>query len=282
MSLTIKKQGGLLGARVEGVNFSEPLTQSIIEEIAEALYKHQVISMPATDMTSEQHVQIALHFGELEQHATDQFAVVEDAPHITIVDSEAGHRADSWHADETFLEEPPLVNLLHGKIIPESGGDTAFRSTAAAYDGLSEKMKHLIGDLNAIHDYGHLYEMGWRSGIPLGQQMGEALVKGLVHSHPIVRTHPVTRRPWLTINQTYTRFIEGLLPNEAEAILAMLMAHMQKPEFGYRHSWQEGDLLMWDQQAVQHYAVNDFDGRRLVHRIAVLRSAEKYKGIKTV
>jgi taurine dioxygenase len=124
--------------------------------------------------------------------------------------------------------------------------------------------------------------MGWRSGIPLAAQMGEALVKGLLHSHPIVKTHPVTDRKWLTINQTYTRFIEGLPPHEGEAILAMLMAHMHKPEFGYRHSWQEGDLLMWDQQAVQHYAVNDSSGRRLVHRIAVLRSAETYKGIKTV
>ena len=281
MSLVVKKQGGLLGARVEGVDFSKPLTHSILEEISEALYAHQVISMPAIEMTTEQQVQIACHFGELEEHATDQFSVDDKASHLTVIDSDAGHRADSWHADETFLEEPPLVNVLHGKIIPEAGGDTAFRSTAAAYDALSDKMKTLIDDLRAIHDYGHLYEMGWRSGIPLGTQMGEALVKGLIHSHPLVRTHPVTGRKWLTINQTYTRFIEGLPPVEAEAILRMLMVHMQKPEFGFRHVWQEGDLLMWDQQAVQHYAVNDFEGRRLVHRIAVLRSAETYKGIKT-
>ena len=110
-------------------------------------------------------------------------------------------------------------------------------------------MKYLIGDLNAIHDDGHLDEMGWRSGIPLAEQMGEALVKGLLHSHPIVRTHPVTGRKWLTINQNYTRFIQDLSPHEGEAISAMLMAHMHKPEFGYRHAWQEGDLLMWDQQA---------------------------------
>ncbi len=282
MSLVVKKMGGRLGARVEGVDFKVPLTQDVLEAIGEALYTHQVISMPANEMTPEQHVQIAEHFGELELHATDQFAVDENASHITVVDSDAGHRADSWHADETFLEEPPLVNVLHGKIIPEAGGDTAFRSTAAAYEALSEKMKNLIDDLSAIHDYGHLYEMGWRSGIPLAPQMGEALVKGLLHAHPLVRTHPVTGRKWLTINETYTRFIEGLPPNEAEAILALLKAHLQKPEFGFRHSWKEGDLLMWDQQAVQHYAVNDFEGRRLVHRIAVLRSADTYKGIKTV
>lgn len=282
MSLSVKKKGGLLGARVEGVDFSKPLTSSILEEIAEALYAHQVISLPAIEMTPEQHVQIAEHFGELEQHATDQFSVDENAAHITVIDSEAGHRADMWHADETFLEEPPLVNVLHGKIIPEAGGDTAFRSTAAAYDALSDKMKALIDDLEAIHDYGHLYEMGWRNGIPLSEQMGDALMKGLLHSHPLVRTHPVTGRKWLTVNKTYTRFVQGLPPNEGEAILALLMAHMDKPEFGFRHSWQEGDLLLWDQQAVQHYAVNDATGRRLVHRIAVLRSSEKYKGIKTV
>jgi len=282
VALTIERQGGLLGARVHGVDFSQTLSDELLEEIAAALYAHQVISMPAAAMTPDQHVQIALHFGELELHATDQFAVDEEASHITVVDSEAGHRADSWHADETFLEEPPLVNVLHGKIIPSAGGDTVFRSTAAAHDALSDKMKQLIGDLNAIHDYGHLYEMGWRNGIPLSEQMGEALVKGLVSSHPIVKTHPVTERNWLTINETYTRFIEGLPPHEGDAILRMLLAHMQKPEFSFRHSWREGDLLLWDQQAVQHYAANDFSGRRLVHRIAVLRSADTYKGIKTV
>ncbi len=108
------------------------------------------------------------------------------------------------------------------------------------------------------------------------------MMKGLLHSQPVVRIHPVTGRKWLTINQTCKRFIGGLPPNEGDAILRMLMAHMQKPEFGFRHTWKEGDLLMWDQQAVQHYAVNDFEGRRLVHRIAVLRSAVTYKGVKTV
>lgn len=282
MSITIKKQGGLLGARIEGIDFSKPITPSIIESIADALYTHQVISMSAPELTVEQHTQIALHFGELEQHATDQFGTDENIPYLTVVDSEKGDRADSWHADETFLEQPPLVNLLHGKIIPECGGDTAFISQTAAYNALSDKMKTLLSDLTAIHDYGHLYELGWRNGIPLGEMMGEALVKGLIHSHPVVKTHPVTGNKWLTVNSTYTRFIEGLPPVEAEAILAMLQKHIQKPEFGYRHSWQEGDLLIWDQQAVQHYAVSDFSSRRLVHRIAVLSSTENYKGIKSV
>lgn len=281
MSIEVKQQGGLLGARIEGIDFTQTLEQSTIDTIAAALYQHQVVSIPAEAMTPEQHLKIALHFGEPEQHATDVFGVDENTPYLTVIDSEKGDRADSWHADETFLEQPPLVNLLHGKIIPEFGGDTAFISTAAAYESLSDKMKALIDGLTAIHDYGHLYELGWRSGIPLGEMVGDALVKGLIHSHPIVKTHPVTGRKWLTVNSTYTRFMEGLPPNEAEAILKMLLAHMQKPEFGFRHHWQAGDLLIWDQQAVQHYAVVDYTGRRLVHRISALQSAANYIGIKT-
>lgn len=281
MSIEVKQKGGLLGARIEGIDFTQTLEQSTIDSIAAALYQYQVVSVPAGAMTPEQHLQIALHFGEPEQHATDVFGVDENTPYLTVIDSEKGDRADSWHADETFLEQPPLVNLLHGKIIPEFGGDTAFISTAAAYESLSDKMKTLIDGLTAIHDYGHLYELGWRSGIPLGEMVGDALVKGLIHSHPIVKTHPVTGRKWLTVNSTYTRFMEGLPPNEAEAILKMLLAHMQKPEFGFRHHWQTGDLLIWDQQAVQHYAVVDYTGRRLVHRISALQSAANYIGIKT-
>jgi taurine dioxygenase len=62
-------------------------------------------------------------------------------------------------------------------------------------------------------------------------------------------------------------------------LLEMLLQQMQKPEFNFRHHWREGDLLIWDQQAVQHYAVGDFTGRRLMNRISALASTETYKGV---
>lgn len=280
-NIVVRKVGGLAGARIDGVDFSQSLTDSIIEQVASALFEHQVVSLQATDMTTDQHAQLARRFGELEHNATDQFGVDDQYPFLTIIDSEKGDRADSWHCDETFLQHPPLVNLLHCKHLPEHGGDTAFISTAAAYDALSNKMKSLLDGLTAVHDYGHLYELGWRSGIPLAEMMGEALVKGLVHSHPVVREHRETGRKWLSVNSTYTRHIEGLNPIEADAILRMLLAHMQKPEFMYRHRWQEGELVLWDQQCVQHYAVQDFEGRRVMQRISALETADTYTGVKS-
>lgn len=82
--------------------------------------------------------------------------------------------------------------------------------------------------------------------------------------------HPANGLPWLNVSPTFTRFLEGLLPREGNAILDLLFRHMQKPDFGFRYSWNEGDLLIRDQRAVQHYAVRDYAGRRVIHRIAVL------------
>ncbi len=279
MTYTVERRGGNLGARVEGIDFGSPLATPAIEFIAEALFEHQVISLPAQQLTPEQHRAIAERFGELEHNATDQFSTDEEFPFLTVIDSSKGDRADMWHCDETFLEHPPLVNLLHAQQLPECGGDTVFRSAAAAYEGLSDPIRQLVEGLSAVHDYGHLYEMGWRAGIPIAEMVGDALVKGLMFSHPLVKTHPVTGRKWLTPNVTYTRFIEGLNPLEADYLLRMLLDHLQKPEYCYRHRWQAGELVIWDQQAVQHYAVGDFDGRRVMHRISALATRETYTGV---
>lgn len=270
MALQVYPFGSVLGARVEGIDFEAGLSSTDLDDIAQALYRHQVTVIPAARMTPQQHLDIALHFGEPEHNDTDYFQRIEGVPHITVVDSDAGDRADSWHADETFLEHPPQVNFLHAKQLPEYGGDTAFISAAAAYDALSDRMKAMLEGLTAHHDYAMTYEHGWRHGLPLMEQVGDMLKSGRAWSHPVVKTHPENGRKWLSVNPTYTRFIEGLPPLEGQMLLDFLFRHMQKPEFSYRHRWQPGELVIWDQRAVQHYAVRNFSGRRLIHRISVL------------
>ena len=270
MGLRTTRLGGTLGALVEGIDFAAGLDESVLEQLAAALWQHQVLAVPARDMTPQQHLQIARHFGEPEHNATVYFQRISGVPHITEIDSERGDRADSWHADETFLPGPPMVNFLHAKVLPACGGDTAFISARAAYAGLSERMKTLLEGLRGEHDLAMTYEAGWRAGLPLREKVAAELASGRASLHPVVMRHPVNGLPWLNVSPTYTRFIEGLPPLEGNAILDLLFRHMQKPEYGFRHRWNEGDLLIWDQRAVQHYAVRDYEGRRLIHRIAVL------------
>ncbi len=270
MGLRITRLSGTLGAHVEGIDFAAGLDENVLGQLAAALWQHQVVAVPARDMTPQQHLQIARHFGEPEHNATEYFQRISGVPHITEIDSERGDRADSWHADETFLPGPPMVNFLHAKVLPACGGDTAFISARAAYAGLSERMKTLLEGLRGEHDLAMTYEAGWRAGLPLREKVAAELASGRASLHPVVMRHPVNGLPWLNVSPTYTRFIEGLPPLEGNAILDLLFRHMQKPEYGLRYRWNEGDLLIWDQRAVQHYAVRDYEGRRLIHRIAVL------------
>jgi taurine dioxygenase len=270
MTLKTTRLNGTLGARIDGIDFSVAIEQPLLETLAEALWTHQVLAIPAASMTPQQHLQIALHFGEPEHNATEYFQRIDGDPHITEIDSARGDRADSWHADETFLPHPPMINFLHAKILPDCGGDTAFISTRAAYAALSDRMKALLDGLLGEHDLAMTYEAGWRAGLPLRDKVAEVLAAGHACSHPVVMHHPANGEPWLNVSPTYTRFIEGLPPLEAQAILDFLLRHMQKPEFGFRYQWCAGDMLIWDQRAVQHYAVRDYTGRRLIQRISVL------------
>jgi taurine dioxygenase len=210
MTLRITRLNGTLGARVEGIDFAAGLDRPVLDQLAAALWEHQVIAVPARNMTPRQHLEIALHFGEPEHNATEYFQRIEGVPHITVVDSDRGDRADSWHADETFLPAPPMVNLLHAKQLPACGGDTAFISARAAYVALSDRMKTLLDGLRGEHDLAMTYEAGWRAGLPLREKVAAELASGRASLHPLVMRHPVNGQPWLNVSPTYTRFIEGL------------------------------------------------------------------------
>ena len=86
--------------------------------------------------------------------------------------------------------------------------------------------------------------------------------------HPIVRTHPSTGRKCLYVMRDDCTGIDGMEPDQAEAVITALADHIVKPAFVYRHQWRPGDVLMWDNCTVQHRAIQDYDlpQRRLMHR----------------
>jgi taurine dioxygenase len=88
---------------------------------------------------------------------------------------------------------------------------------------------------------------------------------------PVVRTHPVTKRKGLFVNEGHTSHLVGMPREESDRLLAQLYAHITQPRFQYWHSWRPGDLLMWDNVAVQHKATFDYDLplRRLLYRTTV-------------
>jgi taurine dioxygenase len=87
----------------------------------------------------------------------------------------------------------------------------------------------------------------------------------------VVRTHPVTGRKGLFVNEGFTTRINELEPAESDALLRFLFAHSTRPEFSIRWRWQENDVAFWDNRITQHYAVDDYrPARRVMHRATIL------------
>ena len=267
--MEITRLNGALAARVTGIDWNAGLHDGDLKEIADALAEHGVLAVAAAGMRPEQHVQLAAHFGELEHHEFFE----NQGPgreHITVLDSARGDKSSMWHIDEQFLERPPIVTMTHALQVPAFGGDTSFISLHAAYDGLSPNMQDYLDGLYAVHDLARIAEMVWQGGHGGPEQLAESLLKGKQASHPVVLVHPVTGRQALYVSPTYTRFIQGISMGESRAILGFLYEHVQRPEFAYRHRWEVGDLLVWDNRSVMHHAAFDYTDRRIMHRISVI------------
>lgn len=157
-----------------------------------------------------------------------------------------------WHSDVSFLPRPAGASLLHAVEIPPFGGDTMFANTAAAYDDLSPAMRAFLADKRAVHDFA-VASVGWTHESKAERDGGRTR-----NSHPVVRTHPLTGRKSLYVNPGFTAAVEGLEPAESRAVLGFLYEHMTRPEVVYRHVWQVGDLVIWDNRMTMHYAIADY------------------------
>ena len=258
-----------LGAEVRGLDLTGDLDQTAIDELVHAFVTHQILVINAPDMTPEQHMAFGRRLGEIEVHAFFP-NLGGTREQVSVLDSADGTTASMWHTDETFLAEPPMATLTHAKILPSTGGDTLFASSTAAYSALSPRMKDHLEGLTAIHDLSRTTELRFRFGLADAGQYAAAIAADRRTAHPVVRTHPVTGEKSLFVNPTYTRHIVGLPPDESDMLLAYLHRHTIKEQFVYRHRWNDGDLLMWDNRSTMHLALADFEGRRLMYRVSVV------------
>jgi len=261
------------GARVDGIDFGDGTTalqNGDLATIEKALYDYGVICVTAVAMSPAQHLALARHFGTPEHHTffPNLGAGLET---VTLLDSERD-RSNMWHADESFLEHPPIITMTHAQQLPGYGGDTLFIDLHAAHDALSPQMKTYVADLTVMHDLAMIAEHSWARGGGDADRLIQMLQSGKRARHPLVVMHPHNGRKAVWVNETYTRHIEGLQALEAKTLLQFMYQHVQKPEFQYRHRWQVGDLLIWDNRSVLHYAAFDYTDRRIMHRVSVLAS----------
>jgi taurine dioxygenase len=268
--------GPALGSLVDDLDLSEPLAPERVEAIKTALAERGVLAFRGQRLTPERLVEVSAAFGPLLR--VPYVEPMPGHPDIIAVLKEAEETAISvfggdWHSDYSFLERPPFATLLYGLEIPPAGGDTLWADMRVAYDALSPAMRALLDPLQAMHS-GHVYgaqrpplNLATSSSIKISRMNPEADAE---RAHPVVRLQPETGRRALFVNRIYTTRFAGMTEEESRPLLEFLYGHATRPEFCCRWRWRAGDLLMWDNRAVMHYAVNDYDGyRRLLYRTTV-------------
>ena len=267
--LAVVPQSAALGAELGGVDLSRPLDDGTAATIRRAFLEHQVIFFRNQRLTPRQLLAFAQCFGTPVEYPFAEG--LPECPLVTEIVKEPHERINfggEWHSDTTYLERPPRATLLYAVEVPAAGGDTLYSDMYRAYALLSPGMRAMLGRMRAVN-----------TAALLGREKrdGYASVRarnvdrlGMHAEHPVVRTHPDTGRKALYINETHTLRFRGMTREESLPLIAHLCREAVRPELGFRLRWARGTLTVWDNRCVQHYAVNDYHGkRRVMHRVIV-------------
>jgi len=272
MTLAIQPLSVAIGSVVSGVDLSQPLSDALRDEIAAALVERQVLFFRDQHFSPAQHRAFAAAFGPLHIHPI--YPQVAEVPEIIVLDTDTIDLADNamWHTDVTFIETPPLGSVLTARTVPPNGGDTLWASGTAAYEGLSAPMQAFLAGLTATHEISKSFPVErFGADAESRERLERSRRDNPPVVHPVIRTHPVSGRKALFVNDGFTTRINELSPRESEALLAFLLRHFEKPEFCVRWKWQLGDVAFWDNRVTQHYANDDYrPHRRVMHRATIL------------
>lgn len=181
--------------------------------------------------------------------------------------------AENWHSDWSFLAEPPAGTCLLSIEIPPIGGDTLFANQIAAFAALPASRKDSLRGLTAIHSARSAYSPAGAygekdTGRSMAIRSSDAALA--TQTHALVQRHPETGEEALYSCAGYIIGIEGMDDSEAFTLLVDLLAWQGREEFTYRHVWQPGMLVLWDNRSVLHKATSGYQGhRRELHRTTI-------------
>ena len=274
--IEIMPTGAALGAEIRGVDLTR-LDDAWFSRITRAWLDHSVILIRDQTLDDAGLIAFSRRFGELDwapiQETGRRF--VEGMPEIYVVSNvlvngepigSLGAGEAVWHTDMSYLELPPKASMLYALEVPPSGGNTAFCSMYAVYDGLPLSLKRRIAELKIKHD-GTYNSGGYvRQGVTPSDDPRTS--PGAVH--PLVCVHPDSGRRMLYLGRRRNAYIVGLELAESEALLDELWSYVSRPEFAWEHAWRVGDLVLWDNRCTMHRR-DPFDAgsRRIMHRTQI-------------
>lgn len=254
-----------IGAEIDGVDLSRPISRGQRDAIRAAVVRHKVVFFRNQSLDNDQHAAFARQFGPLYVHPSTRrddkiapihkIAAVDTAVYEARIRNEVGP-GDGYHTDTSWRLVPTWGAVLRAVNVPPVGGDTIWVDANLAYEALPDALKQRLEGLHVTHDFraalsaaGHEYP---------------------VVAHPVVRTHRETGQKILWVNLTQRPQILGVELAESRALLDEILRQYKRPEFQVRFAWQPGSVAFWDNRAAVHYAVRNYgDFPRVLERILI-------------
>jgi taurine dioxygenase len=236
-----------LGAELTGIDLREEQPDSVKALAVAAWREHLLLLVRGQDIDVAEQARFVSWFGPVN---TKGYEPAPEHPEMFISNTrtEGVARQGSLlkHQDHCFYERVLAGICLYAEEVPAVGGDTIFANAHLAYERLPDATRDRISGLRAIHvydtanDYGtHRFRIAESPGAPTAV-------------HPVVMTHPESERPILFVNELMTDAIVDLPEDDSEALLADLWAYLDEPAVQYRHHWEQGDVVVWDNRCLQH------------------------------
>ena len=284
--MIVKKIHDNIGVSIEDIDLSN-LDVVSFQKIQKLWLEHLVIVFPNQNISDEDHIKFGKRFGDLEVHPSLSHRssknpeiyrvsnVDENGDIIPNKETSWQYLKQSWlwHTDSSFRKIPSNGSILHGISTTNEGGNTLFANMYKAYEDLDQSLKDKIKNLKVIHDHDYI--------ISLSKELSERKNKGHYDKldpviHPLVRRHPSTKKPSLFLSPHTMVNIKDYDNKKGRDLLDQLIDHATQPHYVYKHSWNNHDIVMWDNRCTMH-SVEPFDNnniKRIMHRVTLVGDLE--------
>ena len=276
----VVSSGKALSADIEGIDLSKALDAATLTSIVEAWSAHMVLRFRGQKLSDPDLERFSAMLGPLDKAPTYSKGVRTDvgSDFVTVISNvvvngvaigDLGNAEALWHTDMSYNETPPMASALYSLEIPPVGGETGFCNMYQAWETLPQDLRQRVSGRLCVHDSSTNSVGGLRGGY----EAVNDVTKTPGARHPMVITHPVTKRECLFLGRRRNAYIVGLPINESEELLDAVWAHTTKKELSWYQEWQVGDLILWDNRCVMHRR-DDFDpnSRRIMHRTQIAGS----------
>ena len=276
MAFEVTKLTKQIGAEVNGLDLRQPFDEEILAGIRSAWLENLVLLFRRQRPNDAELIAFSKQFVKLDRvPCWEQFHSPGHHEVLVISNVKDNGRAIGvlgdgeacWHTDMSYIERPPTASILHAHEIPKTGGDTSFLNMYAVLEALPPAILENINGRQLNHDETHDSSGSLRPG-----KAAAADVSAMPGArHPIICRHPETGRAALYLGRRLNAHVVGMAVGESEALLDEIWRFCTRDEFIYRHRWQPGDVLIWDNRCTMHRR-EAFDpaARRIMHRTEII------------